>query len=51
VERRSPFLLLKIEVTASLKELVRDGRMTFFGRDVERRVPSLVLKVDGTSNC
>ena len=44
MERRAPILGLKIDVTASLKELFRDGLMTNYDREVERGAPMLVLQ-------
>jgi hypothetical protein len=34
---RAPIILLKIDVTATCKELLRNGHMSFCGRDVQRR--------------
>jgi len=45
-ERRVPVLCLKINVTASFNQLLRDGRMPMKGLDVERRGPTVVLKID-----
>jgi hypothetical protein len=47
---RVSILLLKIDVTASLKELLRDGLITYTGCEVERRAPFLRLKVDITAS-
>jgi hypothetical protein len=46
VERRGPILCLQIHVTASFNQLLRDGRMPYKGREVERRGPTRVLGVD-----
>jgi hypothetical protein len=35
-EGSSPIHLLKVNVTASFNQLLRDGLMPFIGRDVER---------------
>jgi hypothetical protein len=36
VERRTSMLILKIDVTASYNELLRDGRRPYIGLEVER---------------
>ena len=50
MERCVPILLLKINVTASFNQLLRDGRMPLTGRDVEWRDPILCLKIYVTSS-
>ncbi len=42
---------LKIDVTASSKELRCDGRVPKTGCEVERRAPILRLKIDVTASC
>ena len=37
MERHAPSLALKIEVTASCQELLRDGRIPILGREEQRR--------------
>jgi hypothetical protein len=43
-ERRAPILFLKIHVTASFNQLLRDSSMPILGRNVDRRAPFLHLK-------
>jgi hypothetical protein len=45
------YVCLKIDVTESCNELLRDGRMPIYGREVERRAPILLLKIEVTSSC
>jgi len=46
VEQREPVLVLKVDVTATFNEHLRDRRMPIFGRDAERCVPRLHLNID-----
>jgi hypothetical protein len=46
VERRAPFLVLKIDLTVPCNERFRDCIMPEIGRVVERREPLRVLVVD-----
>ena len=50
VERCAPNLRLKIDVTASSNELLRDGSKPFFCRGVEWRPTILRLKIDVTAS-
>ena len=38
LESRAPIVILKIDVTGSCNELLRDGRMPMIGRGEERRL-------------
>ena len=49
VERSGPIISLKIDVTASFNELLRDGLVPLTGREVERSGPILVLIIDVTA--
>jgi hypothetical protein len=49
VERHAPVIILKVDVTASCNQLLRDDRLPLTGCDVERRAPILVLKIDVTA--
>ena len=49
MERRGPSKCLKIDVTASSNELLRDGLMPSGDREVERREPTLHLNMDVTA--
>ena len=50
VERRVAINCLKINVTASIKQLLRDGRLPILGRDIERRAPILCLNINVAAN-
>jgi hypothetical protein len=45
-ERHEPIVFLKIHVTATCNELLRDGLKPINGRDVERCGPTRALVVD-----
>jgi hypothetical protein len=47
--RRATIHPLKIDVTASCNELLRNGVMPFCDRDVEGGAPNTFLKVDVTA--
>jgi hypothetical protein len=47
--RRATILPLKIDVTASCNELLRDGLMPIIGREVEGGAPEPFLKIDVTA--
>ena len=46
MKRRSPILVLKIDVTGSNNELLGEGVVPFYTREVEGCVTMLRLKVD-----
>ena len=49
LQRSSAFISLEVDVTARSKELLCDGLKPKLGRDVERRVPILAMKIDVTA--
>ena len=50
VDRGVPILMMKINVTVSFNQVLRDGHMSCLGRDVDRCVPINFLNIKVTSS-
>ncbi len=51
MERGVPIVCRNIYVAARNKELFRNGHISGFGRELERRVPIIILEVDVKNDC